>query len=33
MAKGLAVGINRGYVTTKIEVPSWAPGKNRNNLI
>jgi hypothetical protein len=29
MAKGLAVGINKGYVTTKIEKPSWAPGTNR----
>lgn len=29
MAKGIAVGLTRGHVVSKIEVPSWAPGKNR----
>jgi large subunit ribosomal protein L36e len=28
MARGLAIGINKGHVVTSIEVPSWAPGKN-----
>jgi large subunit ribosomal protein L36e len=28
MAKGLAVGLNRGHVVTSIETPSWAPGRN-----
>jgi len=27
MAKGLAVGLNRGFVVSKIEVPSWVPKK------
>jgi hypothetical protein len=29
MAKGLAVGLNKGYVVTKIEVPSWTQSKAR----
>lgn len=33
MAKGLAVGLNRGYVVSKIEIPSWTPGKNRISLL
>ncbi len=28
MAKGLAVGINKGHVVTSIEVPSWQAGKS-----
>lgn len=28
MAKGLAVGLNKGHVVTSIEVPSWQAGKN-----
>jgi hypothetical protein len=31
MAKGLAVGLSKGHVVTKIEVPSWTkqtPSKN-----
>jgi large subunit ribosomal protein L36e len=27
MAKGLAVGLNKGYVVSKIEVPSWVQKK------
>ena len=27
MAKGLALGLNRGYVVSKIEIPSWLPKK------
>ncbi len=27
MAKGLAAGLNKGYVVSKIEVPSWVPIK------
>lgn len=27
MAKGLAVGLNKGHVVTSIEVPSWTQGK------
>ncbi len=30
MAKGLAVGLNKGYVVSKIEVPSRKVNKNRN---
>lgn len=30
MAKGLAVGLNRGYVVNKIEVSSRVKGTNRN---
>jgi large subunit ribosomal protein L36e len=36
MAKGLAVGLNKGHVVTSIEIPSWRPGRNprkRVNLI
>ncbi len=33
MAKGLAVGLNKGYVVSKIEVPSKRLNKNRNNFI
>lgn len=29
MAKGLAVGLNKGYIVTKIEIPSWTPVKRR----
>ena len=32
MAKGLAVGLNRGHVVTKIETPKWQPGKQRKTL-
>jgi hypothetical protein len=32
MAKGLAVGLNKGYIVNKIETPSWVPGKNRNYI-
>lgn len=28
MAKGLAVGLNKGHVVSSIEVASWQPGKN-----
>ena len=27
MAKGLAIGLNKGHVVTSIETPSWVPGK------
>ena len=27
MAKGVVVGLNRGHVVSKIEVPSWLPSK------
>lgn len=27
MAKGLAVGLNKGHVVSSIEVPSWQNGK------
>jgi large subunit ribosomal protein L36e len=27
MAKGLAVGLNKGHVVSSIEVPSWVPSK------
>ena len=33
MAKGLAIGLNKGNVVTKIEVPSWMPSKQRKGLI
>lgn len=29
MAKGLAIGANKGYVVSKIEVPSYQRIKNR----
>lgn len=32
MAKGLAIGLNKGYVVNKIEVPSRVKGKNRKKL-
>jgi len=28
MAKGIAVGLTRGHVVSKIEVPSWVPTKH-----
>ncbi len=28
MAKGLAIGLNKGHIVTSIEVPSWTVGKN-----
>ncbi len=30
MAKGIAVGLSRGHIVTKIEVPSWVAQKRRN---
>lgn len=27
MAKGLAIGLNKGHIVTSIETPSWVPGK------
>ena len=29
MAKGIAVGISKGHIVTKIEKPSWVKGTNR----
>jgi len=29
MAKGLAVGLNRGHVVTSIEMPSWVETRHR----
>ena len=29
MAKGIAVGVKRGHIVTKIEKPSWVKGTNR----
>ena len=29
MAKGIAVGLTRGHIVSKIEVPSWVPKKQR----
>ena len=35
MAKGIAVGLTRGHIVSKIEVPSWVPKKQRkqNHII
>jgi large subunit ribosomal protein L36e len=27
MAKGLAIGLNKGHIVSSIETPSWVPGK------
>jgi large subunit ribosomal protein L36e len=27
MAKGLAIGLNKGHIVTSIETPSWIPSK------
>lgn len=29
MAKGLAVGLAKGHIVSKIEKPSWVKGTNR----
>lgn len=31
MAKGIAVGLTRGHIVSKIEVPSWVPKKQRKH--
>ena len=33
MAKGLAMGLNKGHIVTKIEVPSWQDIKRRKIII
>ena len=33
MAKGIAVGLTRGHIVSKIEVPSWVPKKQRKKLL
>lgn len=33
MAKGLAVGLNKGHVVNKIEVPSWTKSTARKYII
>ena len=33
MAKGLAMGLNKGHIVTKIEVPSWQDVKRRIIII
>lgn len=31
MAKGIAVGVSKGHIVTKIEKPSWQKGTNRKS--